>query len=184
MEIKSKIKIFQLIFLFFFVSISYSQIKFETINCGLSIGSLNGNFTPVTTFGGKISFDFKLWFSEVVNFRFGYEHARSIDYYLPDKLIKNFPFINYYFLTTQLTQSLYKKIFIEEGIGFIILNDRTFSDRNFWLYGTKFSLFSGFDLRDANQTGIKISAGFSYGITFNKSNVNFSLITTQINYYF
>lgn len=162
-----------------------SQIQLESINAGLSLGSITSNSPSFTSFGGKISTDFKLWFSEYVKFRFGFEHSRMIEYFLPnDGITRTYPFINNYFLSSVINQLVYKKVFLEESAGLILLNDRTFSDRNYWEYGISFSLASGIDFRDFESYGIKLSLGFNYGLTFNKTSLYYNLISLQMNYYF
>jgi hypothetical protein len=57
-------------------------------------------------------------------------------------------------------------MFLEEGVGVLVLNDRTFSDTDSWEYGAVLSLVTGFDLRNYDLKGFKIGAGVEYGITF------------------
>jgi hypothetical protein len=64
------------------------------------------------------------------------------------------------------TQYFDNKIFLEEGVGLLALNDRTFSDTNIWDYGVVISISVGYDLRNFDLKGIKLGAGAEYGITF------------------
>ncbi|MCX7874697.1 MAG: hypothetical protein N2321_00875 [Melioribacteraceae bacterium] len=184
MKIKSLFFFIQLLLLILSKT-SFAQIKFESINSGLSIGTISSNSPSFSTFGGKISSDFKLWFTDIVNFRIGFEHARSIEYFLfENRINKTYPLINYYFLSSFIKQNIYKKSFLEESVGIIILNDKTFSDRNYWEYGATFSITSGLDFRNSDKTGFSLSLGLNYGLTINATSVNFTLITFQINYFF
>ena len=79
---KSKIKLLQLVLLIAISTQAYAQVQIKSVNAGISIGSVNGNSLPFTAFGGKISSDFNLWFSDEVSFQFGFEHSRKIEYYL------------------------------------------------------------------------------------------------------
>lgn len=185
MENILKLISFQLLLMFVLNTSSFSQIEFKSINAGLTIGSINNNSPSLTSFGGKLSTDFNLWFTNEVTFRFAFEHSRMIEYFLPEnRTNKTYPFINFYSLTTLLEQSLYKKIFLEESVGLILLRDKTFSDKSYWEYGASFSLSSGLDLRNSESYGAKLSLGFNYGLTLNKTNLSFNLITLQVNYYF
>lgn len=182
---KSKIKLLQLVLLIAISTQAYAQVQIKSVNAGISIGSVNGNSLPFTAFGGKISSDFNLWFSDEVSFQFGFEHSRKIEYYLPENRTgKVYPFINYYFLKALLNQKYYKRLFLEEGVGLLLLNDRTFSDTNIWEYGGTFSISTGIDFRNELDSGFTVSAGINYGITINSTTVSFSLITFQAKYFF
>ncbi|MDF1611711.1 hypothetical protein [Stygiobacter electus] len=180
-----KIIFFQLLLFFIINTNTFSQIKFKSINAGLTIGSISSSSPSFTTLGGKLSTDFNLWFSNDVSFRFGFEHSRMLEYFFPeDRINKTYPFVNILSLTSFINQNIYKKIFLEESVGLILLRDKTFSDRSYWEYGTTFSLASGLDFRDSENYGAKLSLGINYGLTFNKTSVNYNLIAIQINYYF
>lgn len=175
-----------LVVLIFFLSANiFAQITFKSVNAGLSIGAIYGNSPSITSFGGKISTDFNLWFSDEITFQAGFEHARRVEYFLPEnRTNKDYPFVNYYFLKASIKQPFYKKLFLEEGIGLIVLNDRTYSDTNIWEYGGMFSLACGIDFRENIDSGFTLSAGINYGITINSTSAGFSLISFQTNYYF
>lgn len=182
---KSKLKLFQLLLLFTISSNAFAQIHILSINTGISIGTINGNSLPFTVFGGKISSDFNLWFSKEVTFQIGFEHVRKIEYFLPENSVgKVYPFINYYQIKALINQKFYKQLFLEEGVGLILLNDRSFSDTNIWEYGGTFSLSAGIDFRNEIDSGFMLSIGVNYGITINSTAVSFSLITLQTKYFF
>ena len=76
------------------------------------------------------------------------------------------PFILGFNFKGVTTQYFDNKMFLEEGVGLLALNDRTFSDTDIWDYGIVISLSAGFDLRNYDLKGFKIGAGAEYGITF------------------
>jgi hypothetical protein len=55
---------------------------------------------------------------------------------------------------------------LEQAVGALVLNDRTFIDRNSWEYGLVLSFVGGFDLRNYDLKGFKVGAGVEYGLTF------------------
>jgi len=175
------------IFLFSFIltSICFAQIKYTNIGASLGIGSIHGNSPNVSALSGSLSTDFKLWFSDVVSFRLGYTHTRMSDYFLPENTTnKYYPFLNFYTLKGVIYQPLFKKLFIEETAGILILNDRTFVDTNVWVFGGTFSFLVGLDFRYEELKGITIGLSTSYGITINATTAGFSIFALEGKYYF
>ncbi|MDH7605666.1 MAG: hypothetical protein QHH13_12265, partial [Melioribacter sp.] len=58
-----------------------AQIKNFNAGFNFGLGEIKGNTTSVTSFGGTLFFDFKLWFSDEVNFRTGFFYARKVEYF-------------------------------------------------------------------------------------------------------
>jgi hypothetical protein len=84
-------------------------------------------------------------------------------------------------VTTQYFDGRY---FLEEGVGLLALNDRTFSDTDNWNYGVVLSINGGFDLRGFNLDGFKLGAGAEYGITFTNALPQYSSIHLLVIYTF
>ena len=163
----------------------FAQIKFTSVGGGLGLGSIQGNSTSVSAFGGSINSEFKLWFSNAVSFRLEYEHLRNVDYYLPENRTgKFYPFMNIYNLRAGIQQPLSSTFFIEESAGLLILNDRTFPDVNVWDFGGIFSLAGGINFRNLEKKGLTISLCLDYGFTINQTAANFSVVKIQGQYYF
>ncbi len=177
------LKIFLLLFL---LSLNiFAQIKFTNIGASLGTGSIKGNSPSVSSLSGSISSDFKLWFSDAVSFRAGFSHARMSDYFLPEnRTNKYYPFLNYYTLKGVIYQPLFKRLFIEEAVGILILNDRTFVDTNIWGFGGTFSLLAGLDFRDIDLYGFTIGVSTSYGVTINSTSAGYSIFAIEAMYYF
>ncbi len=180
---KTTIKIFLLLAII--SSFSFSQVKFTSVGASFGTGSIHGNSPSVSALSGSLSTDFKLWFSEVVSFRLGYTHARMTEYFLPEnRTNKYYPFLNYYTLKGVIYQPLYKKLFIEETAGILVLNDRTFGDTNIWEFGGTFSLLAGLDFRDLEMKGITVGLSTSYGVTINSTTAGYSIFSIKAQYYF
>ncbi|MBI3125233.1 MAG: hypothetical protein HYZ10_12590 [Ignavibacteriales bacterium] len=180
---KTTIRIF--ILLVAITSINFAQIKFTSVGASFGIGTIQGNSTSVSALSGSISTDFKLWFSDVVSFRLGYTHARMTEYFLPEnRTNKYYPFFNFYTLKGVIYQPLYKKLFIEEAAGILVLNDRTFGDTNIWEFGGTFSLLAGLDFRDLEMKGITVGLSTGYGVTLTSTNASYSFFSLNAQYYF
>ncbi|MEW6652934.1 MAG: hypothetical protein AB1394_05620 [Bacteroidota bacterium] len=166
-------------------SICFAQIQFTNAGASIGTGSIHGNSPSISALSGSISTDFKLWFSNVVSFRLSYTHARMIDYFLPEnRANKYYPFLNYYSLKGVIYQPLFKKLFIEESAGIIILNDRTFVDTNVWAFGGTFSFLAGLDFRDLDMNGFTVGLSTSYGITISSTSAGYSIFALKGSYYF
>ena len=180
---KKTLRIF--IILVAITSINFAQIKFSSVGASFGTGTIQGNSTSVSALSGSISTDFKLWFSDVVSFRLGYTHARMTEYFLPEnRTNKYYPFFNFYTLKGVIYQPLYKKLFIEEAAGILVLNDRTFGDTNVWEFGGTFSLLAGLDFRDLEMKGITVGLSTSYGVTLTSTNASYSFFSLNAQYYF
>lgn len=170
---------------FLLASTSLAQIKITNIGASIGTGSIKGNSPNVSALSGSISSDFKLWFSDAVSFRAGFSHARMSDYFLPEnRNNKYYPFLNYYTLKCVIYQPLFKKLYLEETAGILLLNDRTFVDTNVWEFGGTFSLLAGLDFRDIDLKGFTIGISINYGVTVNSTSAGYSNFAFNLNYYF
>lgn len=122
-------------------------------------------------------------FSEVFP-RLSFIYAKDFNAIVPNVEKPYFPWmqgITFKGVTTQYFDSGY---FLEEGVGLLALNDRTFSDTDNWNYGVVLSINGGFDLRGFNLDGFKLGAGAEYGITFTNALPQYSSIHLFANYNF
>lgn len=162
-----------------------AQIEIKGVGTSVGIGQIKGNSTAVTSLSGNVFFDFSLWFSEVVEFRSGFTYARKIEYFLPENREgRYYPFLRLFSLKGIIRQNLYNNFYLEEGVGIIYLNDRTFSDINEWEPGATFNILGGFDFSRGTYQGIKLGLGFNYGVTFTKTTALYSLFYLQLHYSF
>ena len=122
-------------------------------------------------------------FSEVFP-RLSFIYAKDFNAIVPNVEKPYFPWmqgITFKGVTTQYFDSGY---FLEEGVGLLALNDRTFSDTDNWNYGVVLSINGGFDLRGFNLDGFKLGAGAEYGITFTNALPQYSSIHLLVIYTF
>lgn len=178
-------KIFLLSLLLITVSTTKSQIKIDAFGAYAGIGSIKGNSTAVSSFTTTVFADTRLFFSEAATFRFSFFFARKFDALLPaGSTSRYFPFQRGVSIKIILEQPLSNYFFLEEGLGPLFLNDRTFSDTNEWATGTAFHIVVGIDFRGYKQTGFKLSIGSDIGTTFSATTPSYFSAHIQAAYYF
>ena len=181
-----KTKLFQsILFIFILSSVSYSQIQYVSFGGYLGFGEIRGNSSPVTSAGVNIFIDAIPWFSDgTFSIRAGFLYAQKVEKFLPEnRLGRDYPFIKLYSMKGILKQLLSPTLYLEQGVGVILLNDRTFSDVNTWQAGASFNALAGIDLRDINSAGFSLGLGIDYGITFTGTTAGYYMIYGQVQYY-
>ncbi|HCY75693.1 MAG TPA: hypothetical protein DHV28_07200 [Ignavibacteriales bacterium] len=159
-----KIKEF-LIFIIFLSSPLFSQTEIS-IGGYLGGGTFSGNSTSVGGFTSSLFVEANLPLFEEVFPRVSLIFTKDFNAILPNDSQPYNPYIlglNFKGVTTQYFDN---KIFLEEGVGLLALNDRTFIDTDVWDYGVVVSISAGFDLRNYDLKGFKLGAGAEYGLTF------------------
>jgi len=173
------IKVLLLIFLL--SSISLAQLR---VGLGGFIGggTIKGESPSITAFTTSVYIETNFAMFLEVTPRLSFIYAKDFNAIIPNVKKPYFPFVQGFSFKGIATQYLEDEIFIEEGVGLLALNDRTFSDTDVWGYGVVLSLSAGWDLRSINLSGFKLGAGIEYGITFNNTLVQYSLINLYFNY--
>lgn len=176
-----KINFFVIIFLFF--SNTFAQAKF---GAGGYIGGgvISGNTPNQSAFTSSVFFEFKTPLSDNIIPRFSFFYAQDFNRLLPGTTNKYYPFLKGFSLKGIASQNISEKYFAEEGIGFIALNDRTFSDVNEWNFGAVTSLLAGFDLRDNLNTGWRLGGGIEFAFSFANTFAKYFSFNVQGEYYF
>jgi len=146
-------------------SICYSQTEIS-VGGYLGGGSFSGNSVSVAGFTSSFFVEANLPLFEEVFPRVSFIYTKDFNAILPNTNQPYNPFIMGFNFKGVTTQYFDNKMFLEEGIGVLALNDRTFIDTDIWDYGIVISLSAGFDLRNFDLKGFKIGAGAEYGITF------------------
>lgn len=129
-------------------------------------GSIKGNSPVEGSFGTSVFIEADIPLFEEVYPRLSFIYARDFSALLPDASQNYFPFVQGFSFKGITSQYFESKIYLEQGVGILILNDRTFIDTNTWEYGIVLSFTAGFDLRNFDLNGFKIGAGVEYGLTF------------------
>lgn len=159
-------KILTTFIIVFLLSInSFAQTDFS-VGGYIGGGSLSSNSPSEGSFGTSvfIQADIPL-FAEVFP-RLSFIYARDFSSLLPNSRQTYYPFLQGFSFKGVTSQYFDGKIFLEEAVGAILLNDRTFIDSDSWEYGIVLSFVGGFDFRNYDLKGFKIGAGVEYGLTF------------------
>lgn len=129
-------------------------------------GSLSSNSPSEGSFGATffVQVDVPI-FAEVFP-RVSFIYNRDFSSLIPDSRQTYYPFLQGFSFRGVTSQYFDSKIFLEQAVGVLVLNDRTFIDRNSWEYGIVLSFVGGFDLRNYDLKGFKVGAGVEYGLTF------------------
>lgn len=181
-KIKLKIKIL-LVLYFSFNTLIYSQIQFSA---GTFVGasSFSSTSPSVGGFATGLFIETDTPLFEEVFPRVGFTFMKDINAILPNNKNPYYPYmvaISFKGVTSQYFDS---RIFLEESIGLMMLNDRTFVDKNSWEYGLSLSFLAGYDLRDFNLKGLKSGIAFDYGITFTGTLPTYLNFVIQFQYTF
>ena len=164
-----------------FTSVSFAQIKFSAGGF-LGGGSIKGESTSIGSFTSSIFIETNtLLFLEVTP-RLSFIYARDLNSILPNTRKPYLPYLMGFSLKGITAQSFESDLFLEEGIGLLALNDRTFIDTDIWDYGVVISLNGGWDLRSLKLSGVKIGAGLEYGLTFTSTLAQYSSFHFYFNY--
>ncbi len=145
-------------------------------------GSFSGNSFSVGGFTSSLFVEAYIPLFEEVFPRASFFFTKDFNAILPNTTQTYNPYllgISFKGVTTQYFDS---KIFLEEGVGLLALNDHTFIDTDIWDYGIVISLSAGYDLRNIDLKGFKLGAGAEYGITFFNTLPHYSSIHLFINY--
>ena len=162
-----------LFFVFFFCFTSYAQLR---ISFGGSIGggTIKGESPSIGAFTTSIFIETNTVLFLEVTPRLSFIYARDFNAIIPNVKKPYLPYVQGLTLKGIATQYFENQIFIEEGVGLLALNDKTFSDTDIWGYGVVLSLSAGWDLRGFNLSGFKLGAGVEFGITFNNTLAQYS----------
>jgi len=170
-----------MLMIIFLSSFSFAQIR---VGVGGYIGGgiIKGESPSISAFTTSIFIETNTVLFLEVTPRLSFIYARDFDTIIPNVKKPYLPYVQGFTLKGIATQYFENQIFIEEGVGLLALNDRTFSDTDVWGYGVVFSLSGGWDLRGFNLSGFKLGAGVEFGITFNNTLARYSSLHLYINY--
>lgn len=160
-----KAKIITIIIILYLSPATFSQTQF-TLGGSIGGGSFSGNSSSVAGFTSGVYIEANIpLFAEVFP-RVSFVFTKDFNAILPNTDKPYNPFLMGISVKGVTYQFFESKVFLEEGVGLLALNDRTFIDTNVWDYGAVLSISSGYDLRNFNLTGFKLGLGVEYGLTF------------------
>jgi hypothetical protein len=181
---KIPIKIFFIIVFIFCLQLSVSA-QFRISAGGFAGGGfIKGNSPSVGSFSASFFIETNnVLFAEVFP-RLGVILSKDFNAIIPNTKKPYFPFVQGITFKGVTTQYFKDHFFLEEGVGLLALNDRTFSDTDSWGYGIVLSISGGWDLRGFELSGFKLGAGLEYGITFTNTLPQYSSLHLFIHYTF
>lgn len=147
-------------------------------------GFLSGDSPNVGSYTTSIFFEFKTPFSQTVIPRISFIYAQDFNKLLPESTNKYFPFLKGFSLKGIASQNISKNYFVEEGAGFITLNDHTFYNSDEWNFGVVSSLLIGFDMRNELMNGWKLGAGAEFAFSFSNTFAKYYSFHLQAEYLF
>ncbi len=137
-----------------------------------SVGSLSTSLFVEVNTQNIFGFDSRVSFIFISDFNRLFPRA-SFQYY---------PFLKGLSFKGIVYQKASNLFYIEEGIGPLILNDRSLVDLNRWNYGIVFSIAAGTNFGNPISI-IHLSAGIEYGLTFTNTDVKYSSFYVQAQIY-
>ncbi|MBN2572014.1 MAG: hypothetical protein JXA68_07795 [Ignavibacteriales bacterium] len=175
------------IIIIFVLSTISNIAQFNLIGIGGNIGisQMVGNFPSQTGLSGTLLIDVEPDFLGEFYFRFNFTYIKKLEYFLPDEdENKYYPFEKTIAGRILMKQDVSGFFFVEEGLGVLVLNDRTFSDINEWNFGVVFNLQLCTDLRENKKDGFILGIGSEFGATFTNTNAGYYSIFFQTKYTF
>ena len=175
---------------FLFITI-IMLISTENVHSQTSIGGhLGGGFISSNSpnefsFTSSLFIETYLSQEDLLSSRLTFFYAGDFNMLLlKSSRIRYYPFIRGISLKGIFVQYFTYKIYIEEGLGGVLIDNRIFSDEKETDYGVVFSLLAGVDLRENNVNGFRIGAGIEYGLTFTGESPKFFSLHFQTQYLF
>ena len=172
--------------IFMFVAlcnITYAQGKFG-VGGYIGGGFLSGDSPNVGSYTSSLFFEVKTPFSESVYPRVSFIYTQDFNRLVPGSTKDYFPFLKGFSLKGVASQNISESYFVEEGAGFITLNDHTFNNIDEWNFGVVTSLLIGFDLRNEMMNGWKIGAGAEFAFSFANTFAKYYSFHVQAEYLF
>lgn len=177
--------IYYLLFASFLIYSPESTAQFR-ISAGGFIGggTVKGNSPSIGAFTTSVFIETNTVLFEEVFPRLSVIFAKDFNAIIPNVKKPYFPFVQGISFKGITTQYFDGKLFLEEGVGLLALNDRTFNDTDEWAYGVVLSINGGFDLRGFNLDGFKLGAGAEFGMTFHNTLPRYTSVHLYFNYTF
>jgi hypothetical protein len=181
--------IIKLIYSLIFIVGIYSNLQAQFFNehagAYIGYGSVKGNSPSQSSLGFSAIAGFSHSWLDEIGIQLGYVYARKLNYFLPESSRgRYYPYVQAFTIKAIIEQPLGGFLFIEEGLGFSAVNDRTFSDVNEWDYGIVASLYLGWNLRKFSLSGFKLGFVGESALTFTSTTASYTMLGFRTIYYF
>ncbi|MHB9012357.1 MAG: hypothetical protein ACYC49_09075 [Ignavibacteriaceae bacterium] len=144
-------------------------------------GNIKGNLPSQGSFTSSIFVEANTYKTFGFHTRLSFIYSANINLLFPRNSMNYYPFVKGFSIKGIVKQPLSSIFFVEEGLGPLALNDRTFSNINTWDYGVVFSILAGTDFGNSHGK-LRLGAGVEYGLTFTRTDINYSSFHVQIQY--
>lgn len=177
-------KVITYLIVFFLVSLFAHDIQAQDkfgIGINLGGGTIGGNLPAQGSFTTALFIEGNPGFDSNYLMRLTFVYVTDMNVLLPNTTDNRYtPYLKGFSLKGIQSQDFANSIYAEEGLGVIVLNDRTYFSVNEWDYGAAFSLLVGVDLRRYGvKKGFKIGIGGEYGLTFTNTSVRYLSVYLQ-----
>jgi hypothetical protein len=167
---RSDVRIFLFLIIILFSNITKAQSSNFSIGNGIGLGSFFGNFPSQSTLNGKIYFEFSSPLSLFDKLDLNASFGQKIEKFLPGSYnYKHYSYFTCFGVTGKFVQPLNNIFSVEEGIGLIYLNDRSFSDIDEWNVGLLLNIAAGMPI--SKKFDLLLNA--DYGLTFTNTSSSY-----------
>ncbi len=174
---------FSFIIILFLNPSLYSQME-ASVGVYTGGGVISANSPSQTAFTSSVFIEASLNPMDYLSARLSFIYATDFNSIIPESRNQYYPFIKGVSLKGIYTFYFTSNIFMEQGLGGVVLNDRVYTDRNDWDLGIILSILGGVDLRKEEYTGFRIGVGTEYGLTFMNYSPQYFSIHFQVQYIF
>ena len=162
-----------------FTTTAFAQFDEINIGGGIGLGSIKGNLPAQTSYAGKIFIETEPFILPFNSIQVAFTFAQKLEKIIPEnRTNRYYPFIKSFSLSGISKQYVTTSLFVKEGIGLLLLNDRTYDDINTWNYGFILNASGGTSLSKKSE----ISIGLDYGLTLNNTNASYFLFMIEMKY--
>lgn len=156
--------------LLFFSGFNNLHSQNYSLGGGIGLGSFFGDFPSQSTLNGKLYFEFSSPITIFDKLDISASFGQKVENFLPGSYnYKHYSFFSSFGVSGKFVQPLSNLISVEEGIGLIYLNDRSFSDIDEWNIGLLLNISTGLPI--SNKVDLLLNA--DYGLTFTNTNSSY-----------
>lgn len=164
---------------------SNAQIKFHAAGSSFGIGMISGNSPQIFSSSLSLFTDIEIKTSDELDFRLQLIYLSDFNKLIPqNRQNKYYPVLRGGSVQLLFQQQMFKRLYLEEGVGPLILNDKTFSDVNTWNYGAVFSISAGIRFFELEKKGFSLALISELGNTFTQTTPQYLSLALQLKYNF
>lgn len=165
-----------LFFCLIIIATSISQTRFS-VGSNLGYSNFSSSSPKINGFVVKIYLQTDQPLFEEVYPRLSISLLKDIKSILPSDKTPYYPQLISLSFSGVTAQYFDSRIYLEESVGVIVVNDKSFIDRNSWEYGVLLSFLAGLDIRNFNLQGWQTGIGVEHSLTFS------GLLPSYLNFY-